>query len=128
MESNRNWSYVYRLQGISPPAFGYTGLTSNLHRRLLQHNRGDHPSTATHAPFRIAFAAAFPDKQRALAFEAYLKSGSGHAFARNGSGKRGAGIPFPSSGVFGMRVILKARWRETGMGQNFRTSPTLKRW
>jgi predicted GIY-YIG superfamily endonuclease len=82
MESNGNWYYVYRLQSRSTPAFGYTGLTRNLHRRLLQHNRGDNPSTAPHAPFRIAFAAAFPCKQRALSFEAYLKSGSGHAFAK----------------------------------------------
>jgi hypothetical protein len=30
---------VYRLQSIPDPSFGYTGVTSNLHRRIAQHNR-----------------------------------------------------------------------------------------
>ena len=83
MASNRKgYWYVYRLQSIPNPTFGYTGLTSNLHRRLLQHNRGENPSTAPYTPFSIVFASSFPSKQRALAFEGYLKSGSGHAFAK----------------------------------------------
>ncbi|MEX0320528.1 MAG: GIY-YIG nuclease family protein [Puniceicoccaceae bacterium] len=80
--SFKGYYYVYRLQSIHHHSFGYTGVTSNLHRRIQQHNRRKNPSTAAYAPFDICFAAAFPSKQRALAFEAYLKSGSGHAFAK----------------------------------------------
>ena len=79
---DKGWWHVYRLESKSCPSFGYTGLTANLHRRLLQHNRGENCSTARYAPFNLTFSAAFPSKQRALAFEAYLKSGSGHAFAK----------------------------------------------
>ena len=75
------WWYVYRLQSRSAPTFCYIGLTRHLHRRLRQHNRCENPSTAPYTPLQIVFAAAFPDKRRAQAFEAYLKSGSGHAFA-----------------------------------------------
>jgi predicted GIY-YIG superfamily endonuclease len=53
------WYYVYRLQSISNPSFGYTGLTSNLRRRTQQHNRRGNPSTAADAPFRIAFSPPF---------------------------------------------------------------------
>ena len=83
MASNlKGYWYVYRLHSIRHPSFGYTGVTSNLKRRLQQHNRGENKSTAPYTPFHLEFAAAFPSKQRALAFEAYLKSGSGHAFAK----------------------------------------------
>jgi putative endonuclease len=76
------WWYVYRIQSKGNPAIGYTGITSHLNRRIQQHNRGENPSTAAYTPFKVTFTAAFPDKHRALAFEAYLKSGSGHAFAK----------------------------------------------
>lgn len=82
MTSKKTWWYVYRLQSTSNPTCGYTGLTRRLRRRLKQHNRGENPSTAPYVPFSIVFAAAFPEKHRAKAFEAYLKSGSGHAFAQ----------------------------------------------
>jgi putative endonuclease len=78
---HEGWWYVYRLRSRRDPGFGYTGVTRNLRRRLQQHNRGANPSTARYSPFTIVFAAAFPAKLRALQFESYLKSGSGHAFA-----------------------------------------------
>jgi putative endonuclease len=76
------WWYVYRLQSIASPENGYTGATQNLRRRLQQHNSGENRSTAADAPFRVVFAAAFPTKVTALAFESYLKTGSGIAFGR----------------------------------------------
>lgn len=78
----KGYWYVYHLQSIQHPSFGYTGVTSNLKRRLQQHNRGENNSTAPYTPFHLKFSAAFPDKFRAIAFETYLKSGSGHAFAK----------------------------------------------
>jgi predicted GIY-YIG superfamily endonuclease len=82
MNTRDRWHYVYRLQSIPDPSFGYTGVASNLHRRLAQHNRRENPSTAPHAPLQLVFAAAFPDKKRAHGFENYLKTGSGCAFSR----------------------------------------------
>lgn len=76
-----SWWYVYRLESIKSPDHGYTGITSNLQQRLHQHNSGKNTSTQPFAPYRVLFAAAFPDKKRALAFESYLKTGSGLAFA-----------------------------------------------
>ncbi|MGC9452962.1 MAG: GIY-YIG nuclease family protein [Oceanipulchritudo sp.] len=74
--------YVYRLASKTDPNFYYTGCTGNLKCRLRQHNAGDVRSTRLKRPYRLVFYAAFPSRQRALAFEAYLKTGSGHAFAR----------------------------------------------
>jgi predicted GIY-YIG superfamily endonuclease len=81
-EQPDGWRYVYRIESKRCPSFSYTGATSNLHHRLQQHNRRENLSTAPYVPFRLAFTAAFPSKHRALAFESYLKSGSGLAFAR----------------------------------------------
>ena len=74
--------YVYILQSeINPDRF-YTGFTENLDSRLNSHNRGDNSHTSKYMPWRIKTAVAFADRQRALDFEAYLKSPSGRAFAK----------------------------------------------
>ncbi len=72
--------YVYTLQSISSPHRPYTGQTSDLARRLAEHNGGKVPHTSKFLPWRIRSATAFCDKARALEFEGYLKSGSGRAF------------------------------------------------
>ena len=74
--------YVYTLQSeVAPKAF-YVGFTENLRNRLKVHNSGQVPHTAKFRPWRIKTAVAFTDRQRAIAFERYLKSASGRAFAR----------------------------------------------
>jgi putative endonuclease len=60
----------------------YTGLTSNLAARLSAHNAGRVPHTADRRPWVIDLVVEFSEERRAIAFEKYLKSGSGHAFAR----------------------------------------------
>jgi len=60
----------------------YTGLTSNLAGRLDAHNAGRVPHTATGKPWTIDVVVEFADERRAIAFEKYLKSGSGCAFAQ----------------------------------------------
>jgi predicted GIY-YIG superfamily endonuclease len=50
--------------------------------RLAKHNAGDVPHTSKIGPWRVATYVAFSDKERAFAFEKYLKSRSGRAFAR----------------------------------------------
>jgi putative endonuclease len=73
--------YVYLLQSISNPKQRYAGMTSNLQRRLKEHNSGKSPHSSKYRPWRIVVAARFGDDQRAREFEHYLKSGSGRAFA-----------------------------------------------
>ena len=73
--------YVYLLQSVSRPDERYVGITSDLGRRLSEHNAGKSPHTSKHKPWQLAVAVRFADDARATAFERYLKSGSGHAFA-----------------------------------------------
>ena len=74
--------YVYTLVSLSDPFRHYTGLTDDLHARLHVHNTGGCPHTAKYRPWSIETAVAFRCRQKASAFERYLKSGSGREFAR----------------------------------------------
>ena len=74
--------YVYLLENDSPEPERYVGVTSDLRRRLAEHNAGKSPHTAKFKPWRLVTYVAFTDGQKAAEFERYLKSGSGHAFAR----------------------------------------------
>ena len=76
------YSYVYILVSESEPSRHYSGMTENLAARLKDHNGGRCLHTAKHAPWRIETAVAFSSQAKALAFEKYLKSGSGREFAR----------------------------------------------
>ncbi len=74
--------FVYVLRnGENPPRY-YTGLTSDVARRHAEHNAGGCTHTAKHRPWSIDVVIEFDDARRAVAFERYLKSGSGVAFAR----------------------------------------------
>ena len=74
--------YVYILQSQSSPGHFYTGITENLHSRLVKHNSGEVPHTAKMRPWQIKTAIAFTDPKRAIEFERYLKSASRRAFAK----------------------------------------------
>ena len=74
--------YVYLLESLSHPGERYIGLTDDLKTRLHQHNSGASLHTSKFKPWRIVTYVAFSDRQKAAAFEQYLKEGSGHAFAR----------------------------------------------
>lgn len=74
--------YAYILRSLSDPEQIYIGATEDLKARLKGHNAGKPPHTAKYAPWTIACYFAFPAKETAYAFEAYLKSHSGRAFAR----------------------------------------------
>ena len=73
--------YVYLLQSTSHPDHKYIGYTENLKQRLATHNSGNSPHTSKYTPWEIISYHAFAEKSRALAFESYLKTGSGQAFA-----------------------------------------------
>jgi predicted GIY-YIG superfamily endonuclease len=74
--------YVYLIESVSSPNRHYVGFTENLRQRLFDHNEGKLPTTAPHRPWRLVTYLAFSSKKQALNFEKYLKSGSGHAFAK----------------------------------------------
>lgn len=73
--------YVYLLQSEALANQRYVGITTDLRRRLTEHNAGKSPHTSKYAPWRLVTYVAFSDEQKAETFERYLKSGSGHAFA-----------------------------------------------
>lgn len=73
--------YTYALQSEARPDQRYIGHTEDLRERLKYHNAGKVPHTSRHRPWRVKFYAAFESVELARRFEAYLKSGSGHAFA-----------------------------------------------
>lgn len=77
----RNFWYVYLLQSLSNAERHYIGLTNNLRERLDRHNSGQVPHTSKFVPWRVKIAIAFRSKGKAVAFEKYLKSHSGRAFA-----------------------------------------------
>ena len=73
---------VYLLQSESVAGQRYVGVTSDLKRRLADHNAGKSPHTSKYAPWKLVTYIAFSDEKKAEMFERYLKSGSGHAFAK----------------------------------------------
>ena len=72
--------YVYVLETIATPKKRYVGFTKDLRSRLRDHNDGKNTSTKPLRPWALRTYLGFSDKSRALQFEFYLKSGSGHAF------------------------------------------------
>ena len=74
-------NYVYILQSISHPDQFYTGLCKDVAARLSGHNAGQSPHTAKFKPWRLLSSHYFERPETAAAFERYLKSGSGRAFA-----------------------------------------------
>ncbi|MDA9488112.1 MULTISPECIES: GIY-YIG nuclease family protein [unclassified Bradyrhizobium] len=74
--------YVYLLESEVFAGQRYIGLTTDLKKRLTDHNAGKSPHTSKFMPWRLVTYVAFSDIEKARAFERYLKSGSGHAFAK----------------------------------------------
>lgn len=73
--------YVYILQSITFPDRFYTGSTTDLKRRLAEHNQGKSVHSNKYAPWRLKTYLAFNGVEQAFAFECYLKTSSGRAFA-----------------------------------------------
>ena len=73
---------VYVLRSCADPTRYYTGVTSDWRARLEAHNAGRCLHTVSGRPWQIDVIVRFVDETRAVAFERYLKSGSGCAFAR----------------------------------------------
>ena len=74
--------YVYIIRSVNSPEQEYTGATADLKQRIPDHNAGKSAHTAKIMPWKLIWYCAFQDKHKALAFEKYLKSHSGRAFAK----------------------------------------------
>ena len=81
MQHESTKCFVYRLRSQRFPNRIYIGSTSDLKRRLLEHNEGLSRHTSKYRPWYVETAIWFRDPAKATAFEHYLKSGSGYAFS-----------------------------------------------
>jgi putative endonuclease len=74
--------YVYILRSLNGIERYYVGVTDDFRARLKKHNSGEVPHTSKFVPRAIKTYIAFSDEMQAVAFEKYLKSASGRAFAK----------------------------------------------
>ena len=76
------FAYVYILESTASVGRFYVGLTGDLAARLAKHNEGGVSHTAKFRPWQIKTVVAFRNREKAAAFERYLKSPSGRAFSK----------------------------------------------
>ena len=69
--------YVYVLQSQKSKKWLYKGSTSDLKRRVRDHNSGRNFSTAPYVPLRLIYYEAYILKKDAMAREKYLKTSMG---------------------------------------------------
>ena len=74
--------YVYILESINAPAENYIGLTNDLRARMTAHDNGQAKHTSKFKPWRLVTYLGFSNPEKAVAFERYMKSSSGRAFAK----------------------------------------------
>ncbi len=68
--------YVYVLQSEKDKSL-YIGYTTDLRKRINEHNSGKSLATKPHMPYKLIFYEAFLDKKDAKNRETYLKTGWG---------------------------------------------------
>lgn len=72
--------YVYILYSSKSQNF-YYGYTTDLKKRIEEHNNGFSISTKPYIPWKLVWYCCFSEQKIAKDFERYIKSGSGKAFA-----------------------------------------------
>ena len=60
----------------------YVGMTSNVERRVTEHNRGYNRSTKSRGPFSLIYFEECGSRREAREREKYLKSGIGRDFLK----------------------------------------------
>jgi putative endonuclease len=76
------WFYTYVLKSRKNNTF-YTGVTTNLKKRLDEHNKGLVISTKHRRPLQLIYYEACLDKDDAFRREKYLKTGMGKRYLKN---------------------------------------------
>jgi putative endonuclease len=74
--------FVYVWRSTVDRSWYYTGLTRHVAARLDVHNSGGSTHTRALRPWELVATIEFAAEASAVAFEKYLKSGSGRAFAK----------------------------------------------
>ena len=67
---------VYILQSLKDGA-SYTGMCTDVNRRLHEHNSGKNKFTKGHMPWKIIYTEEYPDWQTARIKEKYFKTAAG---------------------------------------------------
>ena len=55
----------------------YTGYTTDIQQRIIDHNRGHVPSTKNRRPLKLVFLESYANKDDAVRRETYLKTSAG---------------------------------------------------
>jgi len=76
-----NW-FVYAIRSRQRN-YIYVGLTSNLEKRISQHNDGKGRTTRQYRPFILVHCEVFKTRLEARKREIYLKSGCGKEYIKN---------------------------------------------
>ena len=71
--------YIYIIQSEKDGCY-YTGLTSDLKRRLCEHNKSDTKTTRSKKPRKLVYSEKFDSRFAAREREKFLKSGVGREF------------------------------------------------
>jgi putative endonuclease len=74
--------FVYLLRSKESPENCYVGVTNDVEIRLAEHNAGESIHTNKFRPWELVGYVAFVTLDKAKAFEAYLKCGTGRSFCR----------------------------------------------
>lgn len=74
--------FVYSIKSEKNPDKYYVGITTDVFKRLKEHNSGKSIHTNKLKPWQLISYTAFTNKSRAQQFEKYLKTSSGRAFAK----------------------------------------------
>ncbi|MBU2260050.1 GIY-YIG nuclease family protein [Patescibacteria group bacterium] len=73
--------HVYLIKS-KPNGKWYIGYTTDLKRRLAEHNRHNNVSTARESSWKLIYCETYLNKMDALGRERFLKSGSGRRFLK----------------------------------------------
>ncbi|TAI46996.1 GIY-YIG nuclease family protein [Flagellimonas allohymeniacidonis] len=74
--------YAYALSSLKRN-YIYVGITSDVRRRLNEHNSGKNKTTKPYRPFVLIFEKEFETRLEARNYEKKLKSGSGKEFLKS---------------------------------------------
>ena len=74
--------YTYALNSLERN-YIYVGITSDIERRVKEHNSGKNKTTRPYRPFELIFEKEFQTRTEARTEEKKLKSGYGKEFLKN---------------------------------------------
>ena len=76
---------MYFVYAIKSLLYGriYVGMTTNVSKRLVEHNSGKTKSTKGYKPWQLIYSESLPSRLDARQREKYLKSGAGKEFLKS---------------------------------------------